>query len=361
MQIDWAIVLASVIVGFTVGLTGMGGGALMTPILLIFFGITPTAAVSSDLVAAMVMKPIGGGVHIRRKTVRWELVRWLCVGSIPMAFAGVFILHATGDSEQIQNTTQLLLGITLLLAAFAMVFKAWLQGKRSATARSEGRATHMIGAPIRVKVGATVLIGAAGGLLVGLTSVGSGSLIIICLMLLYPDLRGAELVGTDLVQAVPLVTSAAIAHIIVRDFQLGLTASILIGAIPAVYVGARASSRAPDGVIRPLLVLVLLASALKLLEVPTAVVGLGLIAVIVMGFPLWGAVDASGYPVQRWESLGIDRRRCIRRQAWGAPVLVGFPYAVQYFARTRPRLVAAPATADIPGDAPHPDDVLEGG
>ena len=87
MQIDGAIVLASVIVGFTVGLTGMGGG-LMTPILLILFGITPTAAVSSDLVAAMVMKPIGGGVHIRRKTVRWELVRWLCVGSIPMAFSG---------------------------------------------------------------------------------------------------------------------------------------------------------------------------------------------------------------------------------------------------------------------------------
>src|SRR4029077_4004738 len=89
MHVDWQIALASVIVGFTVGLTGMGGGALMTPILLIFFGISPTAAVSSDLVAAMVMKPVGGGVHVRRRTVRWELVRWLCVGSIPAAFAGV--------------------------------------------------------------------------------------------------------------------------------------------------------------------------------------------------------------------------------------------------------------------------------
>ncbi len=145
MQIDWAIVLASVIVGFTVGLTGMGGGALMTPILLIFFGITPTAAVSSDLVAAMVMKPIGGGVHIRRRTVRWELVRWLCVGSIPMAFAGVFLLNATGDSEQIQARRSGCSAITLLLAAFAMVFKAWLQGKRSKAARLEGRATHMVG------------------------------------------------------------------------------------------------------------------------------------------------------------------------------------------------------------------------
>ena len=356
MQIDWAIVLASVIVGFTVGLTGMGGGALMTPILLIFFGITPTAAVSSDLVAAMVMKPIGGGVHIRRKTVRWELVRWLCVGSIPMAFAGVFLLHATGDSEQIQATTQRLLGITLLLAASAMVFKAWLQGKRSATARAEGRATHMVGAPIHVRVVATVLVGAAGGLLVGLTSVGSGSLIIICLMMLYPDLRGAELVGTDLVQAVPLVTSAAIAHLIVGDFDPGLTASILIGAVPAVYLGARVSSKAPDGVIRPLLVLVLLASALKLLEVPSNLVGLILLLVIVVGFPLWGAVDAAGYPPGRWESLGLDRRRSIRRQAWGAPVLVGFPFAVQYFARTRPQLVAVPAMAEVAGGAPQPDD-----
>ena len=132
MHIDWAIALASVIVGFTVGLTGMGGGALMTPILLIFFGISPTAAVSSDLVAAMVMKPVGGGVHVRRRTVRWELVRWLCVGSIPAAFAGVLLLHSTGDSATIENTTKIFLGVTLTLAAVAMVFKAWLQGRRSA-------------------------------------------------------------------------------------------------------------------------------------------------------------------------------------------------------------------------------------
>src|ERR671922_1170888 len=117
MQIDWGIAFASVIVGFAVGLTGMGGGALMTPILLIFFGINPTTAVSSDLVAAMVMKPVGGGVHVRRKTVRWPLVKWLCVGSIPMAFAGVLILNATGDSARVEEVTRLFLGITLLLAA----------------------------------------------------------------------------------------------------------------------------------------------------------------------------------------------------------------------------------------------------
>jgi len=103
MHIDWGIVLAGAIVGFTVGMTGMGGGALMTPILVIFFGVTPSAAVSSDLVAAMIMKPIGGGVHIRRRTVRWQLVAWLCIGSIPMAFAGVFIIHNLGDTEQVED------------------------------------------------------------------------------------------------------------------------------------------------------------------------------------------------------------------------------------------------------------------
>jgi uncharacterized protein len=205
VHIDWSIALASVIVGFTVGLTGMGGGALMTPILLIFFGVSPTAAVSSDLVAAMVMKPVGGGVHVRRRTVRWELARWLCVGSIPAAFAGVLLLHAVGDAKVVEETTKTFLGVTLTLAAGAMVFRAWLQGRRSAEARAGRRTTLPTDGTVAVHVVGTVALGVVGGVLVGLTSVGSGSIIIVCLMLMYPTLRGAQLVGTDLVQAVPLV------------------------------------------------------------------------------------------------------------------------------------------------------------
>lgn len=341
MHIDWPIALASVIVGFTVGMTGMGGGALMTPILLIFFGINPTTAVSSDLVAAMIMKPVGGGVHIRRRTVRWELVKWLCLGSIPTAFAGVFILHATGDNEAIQNTTKILLGVTLMLAAGAMVFKAWLQGKRSAEARAHGLDPHATGRAIAVRIVPTILVGAIGGLLVGLTSVGSGSIIIICLMLLYPDLRGAELVGTDLVQAVPLVTSAALAHILVQDFELALTASIIIGAVPAVYIGARLSSKAPDGLIRPALVFVLMASGLKLLNVPTLALGVVLLVFALVALPVWGAIDAAAHPSTQWEAAGLSRRTWIKRQALLAPFGVGFAVAVTYFARTRPQLVAA--------------------
>jgi len=334
----------------------------MTPILLIFFGINPTTAVSSDLVAAMVMKPVGGGVHVRRKTVQWGLVRWLCVGSIPMAFAGVFILHATGDNETVQNVTKVLLGVTLILAASAMVFKAWLQGRRSALARAGLRETLVPDEKIDVKIPLTIAVGALGGLLVGLTSVGSGSIIIVCLMLIYPQLRGAQLVGTDLVQAVPLVASAAIAHIIVGDFELALTVSILVGGIPAVYLGARLSARARDGVIRPALVFVLLASALKLLNVPTPFLGGLLLIVILVGLPLWAAVDASAFPEEMWNAERLPRHQWIRRLVLTAPVGIGFVFAVQYFSKIRPRLAGAPVarpTGVVPGSVSTP--TVDGG
>ncbi len=338
MHIDPGIVLAGAIVGFVVGMTGMGGGALMTPILVIFFGINPTAAVSSDLVAAMIMKPIGGGVHIRRKTVRWGLVEWLCVGSIPMAFAGVFIVHNLGDAEQVETITKLFLGWTLILASTAMIVKAWLQGRRSSAARLAGRSPQDGMRPFAVRILPTVAVGLAGGLLVGLTSVGSGSIIIIALMLLYPMLRGAELVGTDLVQAIPMVTAAAVAHILVGDFELALTSSILIGSIPAVWFGARVSSRAPDGVIRPLLVFVLAASGLKLLGLPTSELGVFLLLGVMVGLALWGAIDAAQHPKVQWDAIGHPKRSWVTRQLYLAPIGVGAAYAIAYFARIRPLL-----------------------
>jgi uncharacterized membrane protein YfcA len=349
VHIDWGIAAASVIVGFAVGLTGMGGGALMTPILLIFFGITPTTAVSSDLIAAMVMKPVGGGVHIRRGTVRWELVKWLCLGSIPTAFAGVFILHATGNSDTVENVTKIFLGVTLTVAAAAMVFRAWLQARRSAAARAGLRATLVPGQALHVNVPVTFLIGAVAGLLVGLTSVGSGSIVIVCLMLLYPSLRGGQLVGTDLVQAIPLVASAAIAHIIVGDFELGLTASILIGALPAVYVGARLSAKAPDVIIRPALVFVLLASALKLLDVPTVALGIALVAAALVGLAAWAAVDAVMLPAELWERARLSRGSWIRLQIATLPLGIGSAVALYYFLSMRRRLLLAASPIAEPG------------
>jgi uncharacterized protein len=346
VHIDWAIVVAGAIVGFTVGLTGMGGGALMTPILVIFFAINPTSAVSNDLLAAMIMKPVGGGVHALRKTVRWELVKWLCVSSIPTAFAAVFVLHSLGDAQRVQDITKVLLGATLLLAASAMIFKAWLQGKRAKEARFAGLNPSKGGGAIKVKILPTILVGALGGTLVGLTSVGSGSIVIVCMMLLYPELRGPQLVGTDLMQAIPLVGAAAIAHIAVGDLTLGLSSmglfwSIVIGGIPAVYIGARLSSKAPDGIIRPALVFVLTASALKLLNMSTDMLGIVLVAFALIALPIWGAIDAAAHPEHLWAGQERPRSWWIRIQAVGSLFLVGFVAAIRYFWKVRPSLNSA--------------------
>src|SRR4051812_2988188 len=263
-MIDPKVALAGLFVGFVVGLTGMGGGALMTPILVLLFKIQPLAAVSSDIVASMIMKPVGGGVHWRRGTVNTGLVRWLMVGSVPSAFLGVLVLKNSGQGEALQHHVKFALGLALLVVALGLIIRPLL---------SRGRSGDSV-EPLSVKKLQTVLIGIAGGLVVGLTSVDSGSLMIILLLMLYPKLRLSELVGTDLVQAIPLVASAALGHALFGDFQLALTASILVGSVPGVFIGAQLSSRAPDAVIRPALILVLLGSSLKLLGSSNGVLAL---------------------------------------------------------------------------------------
>jgi uncharacterized membrane protein YfcA len=275
MALDWTLALAGLVVGVTVGLTGMGGGALMTPILVLLFKVHPLAAVSSDLVAAFVMKPVGAGVHLRRGTVNLRLVGLLCIGSVPAAFAGVLLLRALGDDTGVDDTLELLLGCALLLAATTILAKARVQRRRGPGAvEADVNALVLRPAP-------TIAVGVAGGLVVGMTSVGSGSLMIVLLLLLYPTMTSSRLVGSDLVQAIPLVGSAALGHVLFGDFHLDVAASLLIGALPGVYVGARWSASAPDHVIRPALVIVLAASGLKLVGVPTELVGAFLAAVAV--------------------------------------------------------------------------------
>lgn len=261
---DLTLALAGLGVGIVVGLTGMGGGALMTPILVLFFGVPPIAAVSSDLAASAVMKPFGGWVHALRGTVNWRLVGWLCAGSVPSAFFGVLLLRLLGDSETVQHTIKVALGAALLLAAAGMLLKAWVTRRQQGDGPAE---------PITVRPLPTVLVGIGGGVIVGMTSVGSGSLIIVALLALYPKLRANDLVGTDLIQAIPLVVSAAIGHALFGDLKLDIAGAVLLGSIPGVLLGARISSRAPGGIVRAALVVVLLASALKLLDVPTLGVG----------------------------------------------------------------------------------------
>ena len=279
MTIDWGLALAGLIVGFVVGLTGMGGGALMTPVLVIGFGIEPLAAVSSDLVAAVVMKPIGGGIHFRRGTVHMGLVRWLVYGSVPGALIGSYVIGHVGTD--VGDFVQVALGVTLLLAAAAMVVRSYLAGHHPGTL--EGSAAQRV--PVRRVP--TLCIGLFGGFVVGMTSVGSGSLMIVGLMLLYPMMSSRELVGTDLVQAVPLVAAAALGHLLWGDFQLSITGSLLIGSVPGVILGAHVSSRAPDALIRPVLAVVLALSGLKLLDVSNEVLGGVLVASLAAGAVAW--------------------------------------------------------------------------
>jgi uncharacterized protein len=271
-RVDLLLTLAGFSVGIVVGLTGMGGGALMTPLLVLAFGVPPLAAVSSDLVAGAVMKPFGGWVHARRGTVNWSLVRWLCLGSVPAAFLGVLLTRLIPNERDVQQAIQYALGAALLLAVFGLLAKAYAGRRRPAL---DTPATAIVVRPLP-----TVLLGALGGLVVGLTSVGSGSLIIVILLALYPALRPNDLVGTDLVQAVPLVAAAALGHVFFGDLHLDLAAAIVLGSVPGVLLGARLSSRAPAPIVRAALVTVLLASSLKLFGVPGAVV-LAVVAVVV--------------------------------------------------------------------------------
>ena len=289
---DWfspGLALAGVLVGFVVGLTGMGGGALMTPILVFFFGVDPLTAVSSDLVASLFMKPVGSAVHLRRGTVNLKLVGWLCLGSVPAAFAGVFVLRLMGDGEDLATVVKKALGAALLVASAALVVRAWMVLVERSSLVGEGPAAETNPLVVVRKV-PTVLLGAFAGLIVGMTSVGAGSIVIVILLFLYPMLKASQLVGTDLTQAIPMVAAASLAHILFGDFELALTATILVGAIPGVYVGARVSSRAPGGLVRRALAVVLMASGLKLLGASNQAIFIAILGALILGPLAWRVV-----------------------------------------------------------------------
>ncbi|MEV5527221.1 sulfite exporter TauE/SafE family protein [Streptomyces prunicolor] len=264
MDVSAPIVVAGALVGFAVGLTGMGGGALMTPIMVMVFGVNPTAAIGSDLAASVFMKPFGALVHQRAGTVRWDIVRWLLPTAVPAAFGGVFLLQLFGDGEVLQQRVKYVIGTALLLAVAGMLVRLWLDRRRGTIADED--------AHVPVRPGATLLIGLVGGVIVGMTSVGSGSLIIVMLMLAHPRLKANHLVGTDLVQAIPLVAAAALGHLLIGDADLGLAATLLIGAIPGVVLGAVASTRVTGPAVRWALVVLLTGSGLSMLKASSPVI-----------------------------------------------------------------------------------------
>jgi uncharacterized protein len=314
VHIDPYIVLGSAVVGLLVGMTGAGGGALMTPMLILLFGVKAPSAISSDLVAAVLMRPVGAVVHMRKGTVNYRMVGWLALGSVPMAFLGAYLLHVLGSGSAAPTHVEQALGAALLTGAAAMVIR-WVMDVRS----GQDRAAALRDLVVRPLP--TVAIGMIGGVIVGLTSVGSGSLMIVLLLFLYPMISANRLVGTDLTQAVPLTLAAALGALVFGHVEFGVTISIILGSVPAVLVGSLLSSRAPDRYIRPVITYVILASGLKYVGLSTTALGWTLGAVLVVAGAIWLAFSfrhraASGADRGRATAAGAEREEPDSASDW---------------------------------------------
>lgn len=257
--------------GILVGLTGMGGALVVTPMLMLVFGVPPAAAVSSDVVAGAVMKPVGAWVHLRAGTVHWKLVLWISLGSVPGVLLGTWLFAAVSAAPGAASTLKTLIGVVVLIAIVTMLARRWI-ARRAVRAQQESHTQQGTEMPVRVVP--TVLTGAVVGALVGLTSVGSGSLVVTTLLLMYPLLRPSVLVGTDLTQAVPMLFAGAIAHAGFGETLLPVVVSLLLGQIPGIWIGARMSARYDGSALRWLLMAVLAATAAKLLGVSNLVAGI---------------------------------------------------------------------------------------
>lgn len=252
--------IAGFIVGVVVGITGMGGGALMTPA-LIFLGVGDAATVvTADLTAAAVYKSGGAAVHWREGSPNLRLAGWLMVGSVPMAFLGPHLAGWIAPDADLDSFLKLCIGFALLFAATTYALRLYLQLRLVTSGNAPGEKEIVI-RPVP-----TILVGGLGGLLVGITSVGSGSVIMIALLMLYPTLSAVKLVGTDLVQAVPLVLSAAISNILAHGLDWGITIPLIIGSVPGTILGAKIAPRVSASVIRRGIVIVLIVSGLALLD-----------------------------------------------------------------------------------------------
>lgn len=252
--------LAGFGVGLLVGLTGVGGGALMTPILVLLFGHAPSVAIGTDLWFAALTKSAGSVLHHGRGTVDWQVLKRLWLGSLPAALLTLLWLHLSGFDKLHHSGLLAALGGVLLLTALAMMFKNRIhtfgQGLRTETPESFKRAQPAL----------TVAAGAVLGFLVTLTSIGAGALGAVMLVYLYPRrLTPARLVGTDILHAVPLTVVAGSGHLLLGNVNLPLLGSLLLGSIPGVLLGAHFSTRAPDGLLRPVIAVVLVLVASKML------------------------------------------------------------------------------------------------
>ncbi len=261
---DLAFIFAGFFVGLVVGLTGVGGGSLMTPLLIFGFGIKPYLAIGTDLLFAAFTK-LGGSVHLaRNRHIDWPVVGLLCLGSIPAALVTIYILHRVGPADPgVQHLMTGTLGAALLLTAVATLYKA-VRGK--STPRNIAREQLAQAAKPRHWV-LPVLFGAAIGTLVSLTSVGAGAIGVTVLMLLYPALPLPRIVAADIAYAVPLTLVAGLGHASIGSVNWELLVTLLAGSLPGIWLGSRLVHKTPDRVIRSLLSVLLAYAGVKLISI----------------------------------------------------------------------------------------------
>ena len=279
---DWKLSLAGLLIGGLVGLTGMGGGSLMTPLLVIIFGFTPSVAIGTDLAHGAIFKSAGAIRHRRLGTVHARLSGWMFLGSAPFSILGVWVatrITATyGDGAQ--SVMARLLACALILGALGLAAKSFVRYHEHSDAPFLLRRRDRI---------AAVAIGCIGGLVVGLTSVGTGVFFGLSMLFLFP-LRSAKVVGTDIFHAAALLYVAGFGHFIAGNVDFGAVGWLLIGSIPGVLIASQFTLKLPDRALRVALATVLLLSGIKLADLPQenallgvgAVIGLGALAYVLL-------------------------------------------------------------------------------
>jgi uncharacterized protein len=318
---DPAIILFGFGVGFLVGLTGMGGGSLMTPLLVLIFGIKPTTAIGTDIAYAAVTKTAGSWRHLKLKTVNLPLVYWMAIGSVPMAVLGVFVLDILKRKlgDQLDETVFAILAACLLVVGAATLLRGlFLSKKIQERDDFEMHTRHKV---------AAVSIGATTGFVIGLSSAGSGTLIGMMLLTVY-RLRPQKVVGTDVVHAAILLWAAGIAHAIGGNVDYGLMVNILIGSIPGVIIGSQLSVKWPQGVLRGALGVILIAAGITIMNkantdlVPwvVAIAAVAVTALFAIQIALRKEVEED--PEEQRE-LELERQRELEKEREREPALAG--------------------------------------
>ncbi len=250
---EWLYTLSGFLVGLIVGVTGVGGGSLMTPLLVLFFGISPATAVGTDLLYASITKALGGWVHNNNGTVDWKIVVLLSLGSLPAALFTIALFKYLGlDEKSLKGLITGVLSVALLLTATALLLKDWI---KKVAQREDGTIYELHHRHLTV---ATIVTGAIVGVLVTISSIGAGVLGTVALLFLYPRLTAVKVVGTDIAHAVPLTAVAGLGHLALGTVDLVLLGSLLLGSLPGIYIGSHLSTKVPEKILRPILAVMLL-------------------------------------------------------------------------------------------------------